>query len=123
MVAMDGSLGSRAAVRSPSRAERAPEASVLSRVPISVIALIVAIGVLVSSMGYASGRAGNGPHSGPGVTLYWLGQVLILVPIAGRLLSRGSLSNGGIVTLIAVLTIAEYLLKVQLRPAWVRLQR
>ena len=88
MVAMDGSLGSRAAVRSPGRAERAPEASVLSRVPISVITLIVAIGVFVSSMGYASGRAGDGPHSGPGTTLYWIGQALILVPIACRLLSR-----------------------------------
>ena len=82
MVAMDGSLGSRAAVRRPSRAERAPEASVLSRVPISVIALIAAIGVFVSSVGYADGRAGPGSSSGPGVALYWLGQVLILVPIA-----------------------------------------
>ena len=116
MVAMDGSLGSRAAVRSPGRVERAPEASVVSRVPISVITLIVAIGVFVSSMGYASGRAGDGPHSGPGTTLYWIGQALILVPIACRLLSRGSLSNGGIVTLIAVLTIAEYFLKCNYDP-------
>jgi hypothetical protein len=116
VVAMDGSLGARAAVRSPGRAERAPEASVLSRVPISVITLIVAIGVLVSSMGYASGRSGDGPVSGSGVTLYWIGQALILVPIACRLLSRGSLSNGGIVTLIAVLAIAEYFLKCNYDP-------
>src|SRR5487761_31774 len=113
---MDGSLGARAAVRSPSRAERAPEASVLSRVPVSVITLIVAIGVLVSSMGYAAGRAGNGPHSASGVALYWIGQALILVPIGCRLLSRRSLSNAGIVTLIAVLTVAEYLLKVNYEP-------
>jgi hypothetical protein len=113
---MDGSLGSRAAVRRPVRAERAPEASVISRVPVSVITLIVAIGVLVSSVGYADGRSGNGPQSGPGVALYWLGQGLILVPIGCRLLSRRSLSNAGIVTLIAVLTVAEYLLKVSYEP-------
>jgi hypothetical protein len=113
---MDGSLGSRAAVRRPSRPEQAPEASVLSRVPISVIALIAAIGVFVSSIGYAAGRAGDGPHSGSGVVLYWAGQLLILVPIAGRLLSRRQMSNGSTITLIVVLVIAEYLLKVNYSP-------
>src|SRR5579859_5337944 len=108
---MDGSVSSRAAVRRPYRAAPAPEASFLSRVPISVLTLIVSIGVFVSCMGYATGRAGAGPKSGHGVMLYWAGQVLILLPIAGRLLSRRPLGNGGIVTLIAVLTIAEYLLK------------
>ena len=113
---MDGSLGSRAAVRRPSRAERAPEASVFSRVPISVIALSAAIGVLISSMGYADGRAGAGSSSGPGIALYWLGQVLILLPIAGRLISRRQMSNGSTIALIVVLTIAEYLLKVNYSP-------
>src|ERR1700743_2053093 len=113
---MDGSLSSRAAVRRPVRAERAPEASAISRVPVSVITLIVAIGVLVSSVGYADGRAGNGPQSGPGVALYWLRPALILVPGGWRLLSRRSLSNAGIVTLIAVLTVAEYFLKVNYEP-------
>ena len=113
---MDGSLGSRAAVRRPSRAERAPEASVFSRVPISVIALSAAIGVLISSMGYADGRAGAGSSSGPGIALYWLGQVLILLPIAGRLISRRQMSNGSTITLLVILTIAEYLLKVNYSP-------
>lgn len=108
---MDGSLGARAAVRRPGRAPQAPEASALSRIPLSVITLIVAIGVFVSCLGYAHGRTGGGPHSASGLVLYWAGQVLILVPVAGRLLSRRPLSNGGIVTLITVLTIAEYLLK------------
>jgi hypothetical protein len=116
VVAMDGSLGSRAAPRRPYRPAQAPEASFLSRIPISVITLIVSIGVFVSCMGYAEGRAGNGPNSAPGIALYWFGQVLILVPIAGRLLSRRPLSNGGIVTLISVLTIAEYLLKCSYSP-------
>jgi hypothetical protein len=113
---MDGSLGSRAAVRRPSRAEQAPEASVFSRIPISVIALIAAVGVLISSMGYAEGRAGAGSGSGPGIALYWLGQVLILLPIAGRLISRRQMSNGSTIALIVVLTIAEYLLKVNYSP-------
>jgi hypothetical protein len=108
---MDGSLGARAAVRRPSRATQVPEASALSRIPLSVITLVVAIGVFVSDMGYAQGRAGDGPSSTSGVALYWIGQVLILVPVAGRLLSRRPLSNGGIVTLISVLTTAQYLLK------------
>jgi hypothetical protein len=113
---MDGSLGARAAARRPSRVGQAPEASGLSRIPLSVITLIVAIGVFVSCVGYAEGRAGDGSNSGSGLALYWLGQVLILVPIGARLLSRRPLSNGGIVTLISVLTIAEYLLKVGYEP-------
>ena len=116
MVAMDGSVGSRAAPRRPYRAAQAPQASALSRIPLSVITLIVAIGVFISCVGYAQGRAGDGPNSGSGLALYWFGQVLILVPIAGRLLSRRPLSNGGIITLVAVLTIAEYLLKVGYEP-------
>ena len=113
---MDGSLGSRAAVRRPSRAEQAPQASVFSRIPVSVIALIAAVGVFVSCMGYADGRAGAGASSGPGVALYWLGQVLILVPIAGRLISRRQMSNGSTIGLIVILTVAEYLLKVNYTP-------
>src|ERR1700722_760217 len=113
---MGGSVSSREAVRRPGRAEPAREPSALSRVPISVIALIVAVGVFVSSAGYADGRAGAGSHSVPGIRLFWIGQVLILVPVAGRLLSRRHLSNGHTVTLIAVVTVAEYLIKVNYTP-------
>jgi hypothetical protein len=113
---MDGSLGARAPVRRPSQAERAPEASVLSRIPLSVITLVAMIGVFVTSVGYADGRTAAGPASGPGVVLFWLGQVLILVPIAGRLLSRRQLSNGGTITLLSVLTVAQYYLKVNYSP-------
>jgi hypothetical protein len=74
------------------------------------------IGVFVSSVGYAKGRAGAGPSSGPGVTLFWIGQVLILVPIAGRLLSRRQLGNGGTITLLTVLTVGQYFLKVNYSP-------
>ena len=116
MVAMGGSLGSRAEVRGPSRAEQAPAASFLSRIPVSVIVLTSAIGVMLSSVAYGIGRAGNGPSSGPGVALYWAGQVVILLPIAGRLLSRRQLSNGATITLVTTLTVAEYLLKVNYSP-------
>lgn len=108
---MDGSPGARAAYRRPGQPVQPPQASAISRIPLSFITLIVAIGVFVSCMGYAEGRAGLGPDSMPGLILYWTGQLLILVPVAGRLLSRRPLSNGGIVTLISVLTVAEYVLK------------
>jgi hypothetical protein len=116
VVAMGGSVSSRPAVRRPGRAEPVQQGSALSRIPVSVIALVVAVGVFVSSVGYADGRAGPGPHSAPGLRLFWLGQVLILVPVAGRLLSRRHLSNGNTITLIAVVTIAEYLIKVNYSP-------
>jgi hypothetical protein len=115
VVTMGGSR-SRAAIHSPSRAEQANDASFLSRIPISVITLIAAIGVFASSYAYGIGRATDGSSSGTGVTLYWIGQVLILVPIGGRLLSRRQMSNTSTVTLVVVLTVAEYLLKVNYTP-------
>lgn len=102
--------------RRASRGVQAPEASALSRIPISFLTLIVAVGVFVSCVGYAAGRAGDGPNSGSGLALYWIGQVLIVVPVAGRLLSRRPLSNAGILTLIIVLTVAEYILKCTYNP-------
>lgn len=116
MVAMGGSLGSRSAVRGLGRADRAPDASALSRVPISVIALIAAVGVFVSSVGYGLGRQTAAPSSTPGDALYWLGQALILIPIAGRLLSRRNLTSGQTVALLTILTVAQYLLKVNYSP-------
>jgi hypothetical protein len=112
---MGGSLGSRTAVRGPSRAEVTPEASALSRVPVSVVTLIAAIGVMVSCLAFAAGRQGYG-STGKDGALYWAGQVLIIFPIAGRLLSRRHLSNASAVTLVVVLTIAQYLLKVCYSP-------
>ena len=108
--------GSQPAARGPSQTERTAQPSALSRIPISVIALLAAVGVALSSAGYAAGRAGAGPASRSGVFLYWAGQLLILVPIAGRLLSRRQLGNGSTITLLSVLTIAEYLLKVNYSP-------
>jgi len=49
--------------------------------------------------------------------LYWLGQLLILTPVAARLLSRRALVASETVTLVVVLTVAEYLVKVCYSPA------
>jgi hypothetical protein len=86
-----------------------------SRLPVSVIALIAAIGVFVASAAYAAGRLGNDSSAWPN-RAYWLGQALVLIPIAWRLLSRRALSNGETVALIVILTVAEYLLKVCYSP-------
>ena len=58
----------------------------------------------------------DGSSSGPGVALYWLGQVLILVPIAGRAAEQAPPDQRELVTLVVVLTVAEYLLKVNYSP-------
>jgi hypothetical protein len=49
--------------------------------------------------------------------VYWLGQALILVPIGIRLFSRRPMSKRDAVTLVVVLTVAEYLLKVCYSPS------
>ena len=86
-----------------------------SRLPVSVVTLIAAVGVLVASAAYAAGRMGYA--SSPWADrAYWLGQALVVAPVAERLLSRRRLSRGGTATLIVVLTVAEYLLKVCYSP-------
>ena len=49
--------------------------------------------------------------------MYWFGQLLILAPVAARLLSRRVLTAGETVTLIVILVVAEYLVKVCYSPA------
>jgi hypothetical protein len=113
---MEGSMGSRTGVRRPSGAAQQPEPSALSRIPLSVITLVSSIGVLISCYAYNMGRVSSYPNPENAVALYWVGQVFILLPIGGRLISRRPLNNGAIITLIAVLTTAEYLLKCAYEP-------
>ena len=47
---------------------------------------------------------------------YWLGQALVVAPVAERLLSRRRLTPVETATLVVVLTVAEYLLKVCYSP-------
>ena len=87
-----------------------------SRLPVSAVALSAAFGVLVVAAADAAGRLG---HSGSvwAVRAYWLGQALILVPAAARLLSRRVRSSVTTLTIIVLLTVAEYLVKVCYSPA------
>jgi len=87
-----------------------------SWMPVSVVALIAATGVLVVAVAYLAGHLG---HAGApwANRLYWSGQLLILTPVAARLLSRRALVASETVTLVVVLTVAEYLVKVCYSPA------
>ena len=86
-----------------------------SRLPVSFVTVIAALGVLVASDAYTAGRMGYA--SSPWADrAYWLGQALVVTPIAARLLSRRPLAPGATATLIMVLTVAEYLLKVCYSP-------
>jgi len=87
-----------------------------SGLPVSLVALSAGTGVLVVAAAYTAGRLGHA--SAPWADrLYWLGQMLILAPAAARLLSRRVLPAAGTVTVVVVLTIAEYLVKVCYSPA------
>jgi hypothetical protein len=80
-----------------------------------VVTLIASLGVFVASAAFAAGRMGYA--SSPWADrAYWLGQALVVAPVAERLLSRRPLSRAGTATLIVVLTVAEYLLKVCYSP-------
>jgi hypothetical protein len=87
-----------------------------SRLPVSVVALSAAAGVVMVAAAYTAGRLGRGDAAWADRG-YWLGQLLILTPVAARLLSRRALIASETVTLIVVLTVAEYLVKVCYSPA------
>jgi hypothetical protein len=91
-------------------------ASTHSRIPVSAVAVCAAVGVLVAATAYTAGRLGYSGSPWANRT-YWLGQALILVPTGYRLLSRRVLTAGGTVTLVTVLTVAEYLVNVCYSPA------
>jgi hypothetical protein len=87
---------------------RGRHAAARSRLPVSALAAVAATGVLLVAVAYTAGRLGHASSSWANRT-YWLGQGLILVPLAARLLSRQVLTAGEAITLITVLTVAEYL--------------
>lgn len=108
----DASLGTQQAM--PGR--RGRHAAARSRLPVSAVAVIAATGVLLVAAAYTSGRFGHASSSWADRT-YWLGQGLILVPTAGRLLSRRILTAGEAVALVTVLTVAEYFVWVCYSPS------
>jgi hypothetical protein len=91
-------------------------AAARSRLPVSVVALSAAVGVLIVAAADTAGRLGH--TSSPWADrAYWFGQAFILVPTAVRLLSRRMLTASETVAMITVLTIAEYLVTVCYSPA------
>ena len=95
---------------------RGRHAAARPRVPVSVVAVTTATGVLVVAAAYTAGRLGHSNSAWTDRT-YWAGQGLILAPTAVRLLSRRVLTAFETVTLITVLTVAEYLVWVCYSPA------
>jgi hypothetical protein len=94
----------------------APKEAVQSRLPVSVVTLLAAMGVFCANAAFVAGRLGHADSDWSN-RVYWLGQAFILIPIGFRLFSRRPLSKRDTVTLIVVLTIAEYLLKVCYSPS------
>ena len=115
MTAAGESIGRRPAAYRE-RVRPADTSAARSRLPVSVVALSAATGVVVVATAYTAGRLG---HAGASWAdrMYWLGQLLILTPVAARLLSRRALVASETVTLVVVLTVAEYLVKVCYSPA------
>ena len=103
---------------SPGSRQRAPgrHASARSYVPVSLVAVIAAVGVLVVALAYTSARLGHADSVWVD-RAYWVGQGLILLPTAIPMLSRRFLAAHETVTLVMVLTIAEYLVSVCYSPA------
>ena len=87
-----------------------------SYLPVSAVAVLAATGALLVAGAYTAGRLGHANSPWADRT-YWLGQGLILVPVAIRLLSRHLLTAGQTVTLVIILTVMEYLVSVCYSPA------
>jgi hypothetical protein len=86
-----------------------------SGLPVSVVALIAAIGVFTSSAADTAGRLGYA--SSPWADrAYWLGQALVVTPVVVLVLGRRRLTAKATATLLILLTIAEYLLLVCYSP-------
>jgi hypothetical protein len=80
------------------------------------VAVLAATGLLLVAAAYTAGRIGQA--SSPWANrAYWLGQGLILIPAAAKLLGRRALTAGETVALVTVLTVAEYLARVCYSPA------
>jgi hypothetical protein len=83
--------------------------------PLSVLFLSTACGVLVVSLAYTAGRHGQSNSSVAGYG-YWAGQALILVPAAIRLLSRKGATDAGAAAAIVAMSVAQYLCKLIYSP-------
>ena len=98
----------------PETARRAGPGRVL--LPASVVTLCAAAGLLVVAAADTAGREGYAATSWAN-HVYWLGQALIICPVAARLVSPRVLAAAEALTIAAVPTLAEYLVKVCYSPA------
>jgi hypothetical protein len=114
MIATGTSFGSRRVTR-VAAAKRGRHAA-SSPLPVSAVAISAATGVLVVSLAYTAGRLGHASSSWADHA-YWLGQALILVPTAYRLLNRRVLTASETLALVIIFTVAEYLVTVCYSPA------
>jgi hypothetical protein len=81
---------------------------------LSTVALVCALGLVSISAAFWAGRSG---HDGSAASAaYWLGQLLVVAPVAGRLLSRRPPSHWESLGLVAVLVGVEYAVKVCYSP-------
>jgi hypothetical protein len=87
-----------------------------SRLPVSAVALLAAAGVLVVALADTAGRMGHASSAWADRT-YWLGQALIVVPVAVRMAGRRVRTAAETVTLVVVLAVAGYLVEVCYSPA------
>jgi hypothetical protein len=103
------------AARGAHREGSAGSGAAAPRLAVSIVALSAAAGVFAASAAYTAGRLGYA--SSPWADrAYWLGQALIVVPVAVRLLGRRLLTAHVTVALVVVLAVAEYLLKICYSP-------
>ena len=86
-------------------------------IPSSGVALCAALGVLLTAVAYTAGRHGYA-NSSLADRIYWAGQLLFLVPVSFRLLSRRRSSEATTVSAILTLAAAEYLCKICYSPLW-----
>jgi len=76
---------------------------------LSTVALITALGLMAINLAFWAGRTG---HDGPAASAaYWSGQLLIITPVAVRLLSRRPPSHTESLGLVGLLVVAEYAVK------------
>jgi hypothetical protein len=69
--------------------------------------VVSGFGVVLVALGYAAGRLG---YPG-GSVLYWVGNLVVFVPVAGRVLSRRMAGSGEALLLVLGLAVNQYLLK------------
>ena len=107
-------LGHRAPARHAPRSSRTSVDVKNPWRPLSTVALIGALGLLIISLAFGAGRSGQ---DGSAVTAaYWVGQLLIVAPIGGRLLSQRPPPLRESMGLVGLLVVIEYAVKICYSP-------